>query len=88
MTGNVRHRGSEVKSQVGEDTQRSPEHEPGNRRLTVMRRTAVIWLAGCIAWTVDFAANVYKHHAQHAQLALMMAVMFGIAYAFYRTQPR
>ena len=53
-----------------------------------MRRTAVIWLAGCIAWTVDFAANVYKHHTQHAQLALLMALMFGIAYAFYRTQPR
>ena len=53
-----------------------------------MRRTAVIWLVGCIAWTVDFAVNVAKHHTPHAQLALLMAVMFGIAYAFYRTQSR
>lgn len=53
-----------------------------------MRRSAVIWLVGCIAWTVDFVANVVKHHAQHAQLALLMALMFGIAYGFYRTQSR
>ena len=53
-----------------------------------MRRTAVIWLAGCIAWTVDFGVNLAYSHTQHAQLALIMAVLFGIAYAFYRTQSR
>ena len=53
-----------------------------------MRRTAVIWLAGCIAWTIDFAVNVAKHNMQHAQLALILAVLFGIAYGFYRTQSR
>ncbi len=53
-----------------------------------MRKTAVIWLAGCIAWTVDFGVNAAYHHAQHAQLALIMAILFAIAYAFYRTQGR
>ena len=53
-----------------------------------MRRTAVIWLAGCIAWTIDFVANLAQRHTQHAQLALIMAILFGIAYGFYRNQPR
>ena len=53
-----------------------------------MRRTAVIWLAGCIAWSVDALVNLFAHHTQHAQLALIMAVLFGIAYGFYRSQAR
>ncbi len=53
-----------------------------------MRRTAVIWLAGCIAWSVDAVVNLRLHHLQHAQLALLMAVLFGIAYGFYRRETR
>ena len=64
------------------------EHIGRDARLKAMRRTAVIWLAGCIAWTVDFVANLVLRHTQHAQLALIMAILFGIAYAFYRTQSR
>lgn len=64
------------------------QHERRGVRLTAMRGTAIIWLVGCIAWTVDFLANLALHHTQHAQLALLMAILFGIAYAFYRTQKR
>ena len=53
-----------------------------------MRSYAWIWLAGCIAWTIDTVANAILHHVQHAELALIMALLFGIAYAFYRTQGR
>lgn len=53
-----------------------------------MRRSSWIWLAGCLAWSVDLAVNLAYHRMQHAELALMLAVLFGIAYAFYRSQPR
>ena len=53
-----------------------------------MRRYAWIWMAGCIAWVADLVINLARRNAQHAELALIMAVLFGIAYAFYRTQGR
>ena len=53
-----------------------------------MRRYAWIWLAGCLAWLFDVVVNVTYHNVQHAELALIMAVLFGIAYGFYRTQGR
>ena len=53
-----------------------------------MRRSAWIWLAGCLAWSADFAANAWHHRLQQAELALLLALLFGIAYAFYRNQPR
>lgn len=53
-----------------------------------MRRTAWIWLAGCLAWTLDCGVNLVYGNRAHAELALTLAVLFGIAYGFYRNQPR
>ena len=53
-----------------------------------MRIGPIIWLVGCIAWSIDALANLFRHNAQHSYLALFMAILFGIAYAFYRTQDR
>jgi hypothetical protein len=53
-----------------------------------MRRTSWVWLAGCIAWTVDAVVNVLLHSPQRAELALLVAVLFGIAFLFYRGQKR
>lgn len=53
-----------------------------------MRRTAWIWLVGCIAWAVDGAVNAMKRELPHAQLAFLMAILFGIAWLFYRGQRR
>lgn len=57
-------------------------------RLTTMRKTAWIWLAGCIAWTVDGVVNLAAHAQQHAELGFLVALLFGIAWLFYRNQPR
>jgi hypothetical protein len=54
----------------------------------LMRKTAWIWLAGCIAWTVDAAVSLSLHSARHAELALLVAIVFGIAWLFYRSQAR
>ena len=54
----------------------------------LMRKTAWIWLAGCIAWTLDTAVSVSLHSAAHAKLAFLMALLFGVAWLFYRSQPR
>jgi len=53
-----------------------------------MRRTAWIWAAGCIAWTVDALVCLHVRNVPHAQLAFLLAIMFGIAFGFYRTQNR
>ena len=49
-----------------------------------MRRTAWIWLVGCVAWAVDGLINAVKHEVQHAELAFLVALLFGIAWLFYR----
>jgi hypothetical protein len=54
----------------------------------LMRKTAWIWLAGCIAWTFDAAVSLALHSATHAELAFLLAIVFGIAWLFYRSQPR
>ena len=53
-----------------------------------MRKHAWVWLAGCLAWIFDLVVNLVVRNMPHAELALIMAVLFGIAYAFYRSQPR
>jgi hypothetical protein len=53
-----------------------------------MRRSAWIWAAGCIVWTTDGLINLRNRNLQHAQLDLLLAIMFGIAFAFYRQQKR
>jgi len=53
-----------------------------------MRRTAWIWLAGAIAWTADGLVSLRLHSAPHAELAFILALLFFIAWLFYRIQPR
>ncbi|HSU19457.1 MAG TPA: hypothetical protein VLI45_06900 [Acidobacteriaceae bacterium] len=45
-------------------------------------------MAGCIAWTFDAAVSIAFHAARHAELAFVLALLFGIAWLFYRSQPR
>jgi hypothetical protein len=53
----------------------------------MMRRTAWIWAVGSAAWTFDAIVNLYYRNRPHAELSFMVAVMFGIAWAYYRQQP-
>lgn len=53
-----------------------------------MRSTAWIWLAGCIAWTLDAGVSVYYHNQKHAVIAVCLALLFGIAWLSYRGQKR
>ncbi|HEY5382649.1 MAG TPA: hypothetical protein VIJ65_10355 [Acidobacteriaceae bacterium] len=53
-----------------------------------MRRTAWIWAVGCAAWFVDGLISLRLHAAQHAELAFLLALLFGVAWLFYRNQPR
>jgi hypothetical protein len=56
-----------------------------------MRRTANfswIWAVGCAAWTVDAVVSLRYPNKQHAEVAFLLAVMFGIAWGFYRQQRR
>lgn len=53
-----------------------------------MRGTAWIWLLGCAVWTADGVINVVLRAPQHAELAFLMAILFGVAWLFYRNQRR
>ena len=53
-----------------------------------MRRTAWIWLAGCIAWLFNAGLSLHYHAQQRAELDFLIAMLFGGAYAFYSTQKR
>lgn len=53
-----------------------------------MRKTAWIWLAGCCAWLLDAAVSLSVHSAARAELAIVLSMLFGIAWLFYRSQPR
>ena len=55
-------------------------------RRNVLRIGSWIWAMGCAAWTLDGLACLRYPNKQHAVLALIMAVMFGIAWGFYRQQ--
>ncbi len=52
-----------------------------------MRWTAWIWAVGCAAWFIDGLVCLRYTDKRHAELAFMLAVLFGIAWAFYR-QPK
>jgi uncharacterized membrane protein YfcA len=54
----------------------------------MMRRTAWIWAVGCAAWAVDGVVCLRYPNKQHAQLAFLMAMLFGVAWLFYRQQRR
>ena len=51
-----------------------------------MRRTAWIWLAGCLAWTLDAAVSLHYGNSKHAVIAVSLALLFAIAWLFYRNQ--
>ncbi len=51
-----------------------------------MRRTSWIWAVGSATWTFDAIVNFYYRNRPHAELSFMVAVMFGIAWAFYSRQ--
>lgn len=67
---------------------RFPERSPADDVQTGMRKTAWIWLAGTLAWTADGLVSLRLHSAQHAELAFLLALLFLVAWLFYRTQPR
>ncbi len=53
-----------------------------------MRRTSWIWLAGCIAWLFNAGLSLHYQAIQRAKLDFLIAMLFGLAYAFYFTQKR
>ncbi len=53
-----------------------------------MRNTAWLWLAGFLAWVVDGIVSLRLHSPMHAQLAFMVALVFLVAYLFYRKPKR
>ena len=56
------------------------------RLMNMLRRTAWIWAVGAIAWTIDAAVALRLHSTAHAELAILMALLFFIAWLFYRNQ--
>ena len=51
-----------------------------------MKRFAWIWAAGTVAWIADALVALRMHNRLHAELALVVAAMFLIAWLFYRSQ--
>ncbi len=49
-----------------------------------MRKTAWIWFVGCAVWIADGAIQFHFGARAHAQLALMLAMLFLVAGLFYR----
>ena len=74
--------------QLGRLRQLSPHRACRSARPTGMRRFAWIWLAGCIVWLFNAGLSLHSHATQRAELNLLVAVMFGLAYAFYASQKR
>ena len=67
---------------------RAPHRLEPPARPTLMRRTAWIWLAGCIAWLFDAGLSLHYHATARAELNFLIAMLFGFAYAFYASQKR
>ncbi len=51
-----------------------------------MRKTAWIWFVGCGVWAADGVVQLDFGARAHAQLALMLAMLFLVAGLFYRRQ--
>ncbi len=49
---------------------------------------AWVWFAGCAAWVVDAAVSLRLRAWAHAELALIVAMLFLAAGFFYRQQGR
>jgi hypothetical protein len=53
----------------------------------VMRWNVWIWAAGCAVWTIDGLLSLHAGNLQQARLAFLLALLFAIAFAFFREQP-
>jgi hypothetical protein len=53
-----------------------------------MKKLSWIWFLGSIAWLADAIVQLRLHARAHAELALMVALVFLAAGLFYRNQPR
>ncbi len=53
-----------------------------------MRKTAWIWLIGCFAWTLDALVSLHLRAMPHAVIAFVLALLFFVAWLFYRNQQR
>ena len=51
-----------------------------------MRWTVWIWAAGCAVWTIDGLISLRAGNLQEAKLAFLLALLFAIAFAFFREQ--
>jgi len=51
-----------------------------------MKNSAWIWFVGCAVWFADGIVQMRIHARAHAQLAIMLAVVFLAAGVFYRNQ--
>jgi hypothetical protein len=53
-----------------------------------MKKLSWIWFLGFFAWLADAVVQLLLHARAHAELALMVALVFLAAGLFYRDQPR
>jgi hypothetical protein len=52
------------------------------------RRTSWIWAAGCAAWLFYGAVCMRYPNKQKAELGFLLAILYGIAWLFFRTPPQ
>jgi hypothetical protein len=62
--------------------------DPGPRDGNRQRNAAWIWFVGCAVWVGDGVVQLRLHAVAHAELALMVALVFLAAGYFYRQQQR
>ncbi|WP_260703677.1 hypothetical protein [Edaphobacter flagellatus] len=53
-----------------------------------MKNFAWIWFVGCAAWLASGLIALRQHAFQHAQLSILVAMVFLAAGFFYRRQQR
>ncbi len=53
-----------------------------------MRNSAWIWFVGCAVWAADGVLQLHFGARAHAQVAVMLAMLFFVAGLFYRRQQR
>jgi len=53
-----------------------------------MKKWSWVWLAGTIAWLFDAVVDLRYHATQQAELGFLLAVLFAIAWLFFRQSPR
>jgi hypothetical protein len=53
-----------------------------------MKKLSWIWFLGFFAWLADALVQLRLHARAHAELALMVALVFLAAALLYRNQPK